>query len=246
MKKLIVFTLCLLVLVGCSSKKPQSAALTDKQKVEMKSNQKRYQKRLKNVPVIESGEMQKALTTVPTGYNDENMNLKALKKANRYVVVAQVLNLTPMIGMSIAPETKATLYIKKVIGGDQKLLGKTVKTTFSGGLAQVKDLYTSYGFKDPKKIVYYPSETFPIPAIKTTVIMGLGNFLPENQGQRKTYQKFGLTTKNYYPITNSETTFWIKKNGKFQLNNPAFYENKAAKKYPNILKVTAQLNQLEK
>ncbi|WP_334352263.1 hypothetical protein [Companilactobacillus sp. HBUAS56257] len=246
MKKLIVFTLCLLVLVGCSSKSPQSAALTDKQKIEMKSNQKRYQKRLKNVPVIESKQMQKALTAVPTGYNDENMNFKALKKANRYVVVAQVLNLTPMIGMPIAPETKATVYIKKVISGNQNLLGKTIKTTFSGGLTQVKDLYTSYGFKDPKEIVYYPSEIFPIPPIKSTVIMGLGKYFPENKGQAKTYRKFGLTRKNYYPITNSETTFWIRKNGKYKLNNPAFYENKAAKKYPNILKVTAQLNQLEK
>lgn len=243
-KLLMITILSLILLSGCN--KPishDSIAQQGQRKSEIKVNQKRWQGRLEKVKVIDQPNFKKAFTTVPNGYDDESMSLQSLKNANQFVVKGQIVNLNSMIGRPLAPETKATIYIEKIISGDKSLENKTIKTVFAGGFARVRDLYSSFGINNPQEVVYYPSETFLIPKIGTQVIMGIKKFRPENIGQKKLYKRFNLNTNNFYTINNPETTFWVKSHHKYKLNNPAFYQEKSQYKFKNIYKLTNRFNQ---
>lgn len=248
MKKIFgLLALLTLVLAGCSSQKqPQD---TKEQTKLIQKNKKVWNNKLKKVQVIKfPGEK---IISVPSGYNDEDMSLARFKSGSQLVVKARVINLEPEPTRVLTPETKASIYIEKVIQGDKSLNNSTIKTEFSGGLIRaqnylvnVEGQYTGeqFGVKDPQTLVYGQTLTKPMPKIGQTVILGLNKFRAINEHQEKMYQKMGLTD-NFYTINNPEVTFWIKKNGKYRLNNPAFYQAKNQAKYTNIFKITKYFNQ---
>lgn len=245
-KVLLLALLSVFILTGCQAK--QTTDNTPAQRAEMISkNQKKWNVKVNSAKKIDQSALKKAFTTVPQGYDDTEMSWSRLKNGNRYLVEGQVINLQPMLGRSYLTETKATIYVKKVIGGDKSLQGKLVKTVLPGGLAEAKDAYLDvngqyigkqFGITDPKTLTYATDVTSPLPRIGQELVIGLGKYQPENANREQMYAKFGLTTKNFYPLNNQDVTFWVKKKGKFYLNNPAFTE----KKYPNLFKVTEILN----
>lgn len=248
MKKLLgLIVLLSLVLAGCSfQNQPQDSKTQTKM---IQKNKKVWNKKLKKAQKVEfPGEK---ILSVPSGYNDEDMSLSRFKNGSQLVVKARVVNLEPELKRVLTPETKASIYIDKVISGDKSLTHSTIKTEFSGGLIRAKNYlvniegqYTGkqFGIKDPQAIVYGQTLTKPMPKIGQTIILGLNKYRLTNDHQKKMYQKMNLTD-NFYIINNPEVTFWIKKNGEYRLNNPAFYQAQNQSKYSNLFKITKYLNQ---
>lgn len=131
----------------------------------------------------------------------------------------------------------------KFISGDKKLQGRTIKTVFAGGLTEGKYLYGDYGIRNQQEKIYYPSATFPMPKIGSRLILGIGNYHFESNEQKRMYRRFNLTSHNFYIVNNPETTFWIKTNGKYRLNNPAFNNSAAKHEFKNIYKLTDKWNE---
>lgn len=237
--------LSLFVLTGCQNQPSthEQKIKTEQRNKTIRTNQKKWNKKLKNIKVLDQNEFKNAFVKIPNGYDDESTSLKNLKNGNKYLIKGQLIDLEGMIGRPIAPETEATIYVSKVISGDKKLQGKTIKTVFAGGLTKGKYLYSDYGIKNRQETIYYPSATFPMPQIGSQLIMGIGNYHPDSTQQEKMYKKFGLSQNNFYTINNPETTFWVKTNGKYQINNPAFNNSAAKHKFKNIYKLTDKFNQ---
>jgi len=254
MKKLswVFLALGLLLLAGCSANNQKSKQAERQLQQTIQKNKIAWNKQKHAAVNINHKNYDRYVTQVPSGYQDDDMSLNRFKNGSQLVVQAQVVNLQPEMGRLVT-ETKATIHIQKVISGDKDYQNKTVKTEFSGGLSKAKDYFHSiegeyvgadYGIKDPKTIVYTTEPNIPMPKIGQTIIIGLNRFKPENKAQRVMYQKHGLTTKNFYVIDNPEVTYWVKRNGEFKLNNPAFVKADNKGKYPNLHKVTKKLNDL--
>ncbi|WP_195701832.1 hypothetical protein [Companilactobacillus futsaii] len=234
MKKLLsLVALLSLILAGCSFQNQQQDSKEQTKLIQ--KNKKVWNKRLKKAQTVEfPGEK---IISVPAGYNDEDMSLTRFKNGSQLVVKARVIDLKPELKRVLTPETKASIYIDKVISGDKTLQYSTIKTEFSGGLIHAKNYlvniegqYTGeqFGIKNPQAIVYGQTLTKPMPKIGQTIILVL------NKRQ---------SSKNFYVVNNPEVTFWIKRNDKYRLNNPAFYQVQNQSKYSNIFKITKYLNQ---
>jgi len=247
-KVIIITMLSLIFLAGCTAKSNpvhQDTKQEQQQRArKIVTNQKIWNQRIKKARKLNQAQFKKDLVTVPFRYNDEEMSWARFKGGNQFVIVGQVLNLTPLLNQTLAPETKASIYVKNVINGDKTLQGKTIQTEFSGGLIKAGDLYKNFGVDDPKMIVYDQKPTFPMPKIGNEVIMGVNKYQPENDGQQANYRKANLTVNNFYPLNNSEVTFWFKHRGKFKLDNPAFDQKGADKEYKNLFRLTKKLNDL--
>ena len=252
MKKLswLIVTLSLLLIAGCSAKNNDAKQQEQKLQQTIRKNQKVWNKQKKLAVNIDHKGYAPFISQVPTGYNDEDMTLSHFKNGSKLVVKAQVVNLEQE-HPSLVTETKATIYIEKVISGNKAYQGRTIKTEFSGGLSTAKYQLTSiegnyvgakFGIKDPKTPVYLSNPNIPMPNIGQKIIVGLNKFHPESEAEKKTYQKNGLTTKNFFVISNPEVTYWVQKNGKFKLNNPAFYKDENKHRYPNLNKITKSFN----
>jgi len=252
MKKLswLIVTLSLLLIADCSAKNNDAKQQEQKLQQAIRKNQKVWNKQKKLAVNIDHKGYAPFISQVPTGYNDEDMTLSHFKNGSKLVVEAQVINLERE-HLSLVTETKATIYIEKVISGNKAYQGRTIKTEFSGGLSTAKYQLTSiegnyvgakFGIKDPKTSVYLSNPNIPMPNIGQKIIVGLNKFHPESEAEKKTYQKNGLTTKNFFVISNPEVTYWVQKNGKFKLNNPAFYKDENKHRYPNLNKITKSFN----
>lgn len=243
-----MLVLCAILLVGCSAKNNQTKQQAQKLQQTIQKNQKVWQKEKATAVNVNQKDFVPFEATIPTGYHDEDMSLVRFKNGSQLVVQAQVVNLQSE-KPAIVTRTKATIYIKKVLAGNKEYQNKTVKTEFSGGLTTAKFKYTNldgkyvglqYGIKSSKTKVYSDNPNSPIPKIGQEIVVGLNKFQPENEHDRKIHCKNDLTTKNFYLINNPDVTYWVKKSGKYQLNNPAFSQVKS--KYPNLNKITQQLN----
>jgi len=247
-KVVVIMIMSIFLFAGCSQQKQpteQDSKVEQQQRVkQIRSNRKIWNNKVSKATRINQTKFKQTFTTIPTGYNDDEMSLTRLRSGNQAVLEGQVINLTPMLDRGLAPETKATIYVRRVVSGDKSLQGQTIETEFSGGLTQAQDLYKDFGINDAKTIVYDEKTTFPMPKIGSLVVMGVGKYQPASDEQQASYKKYGLTTKNFYPLNNSEVTFWIKSRGKFKLNNPAFSEKSVQNKYKNIFEVTKELNQM--
>lgn len=255
MKKslLVVLLLSLVLLTSCGLKHNQSQSSIEQQKRTqlIKKNRSIWNKKVKAAKNVNQPNYDKYLVQIPEGYDDESMSLKRLKNGNQNLIVGQVLNLQPEFGRLFVIETKATVYVKKVISGDTSLKGKTIKTEFSGGLSKAKDYFNTFegeyvgaefGVPDKKTIIYSDSPTKPMPGIGDQIIVGIKHYKPESEARKKMYLNYGLTTENFYVLENPETTFWVKKKKSYRLNNPAFYLKENSSKIKNMLKLTEQLN----
>lgn len=254
MKKilLVLSFLTVLLISGCSLKQNQNTKMTQQQQSKLiKHNQKIWDKKVQAAKNINSPNYDRYVTVIPQGYNDEDMSLKRFKNGNQLAVEARVINLQPEIDRLSDTQTKATILIEKVLAGDKKLQGKTIKTEFTGGLTTAGDYFISIegnyegdqmGFPDKKTSIYTTTATKPMPKIGQRVILGLKRYQPENKYRRALLKKNGLTTKNFYVIQNPEATMWVKENGKYRVNNPAFYLKENKTKVKNMMKLTAKLN----
>lgn len=249
MKKLLGLIMAIsLILTGCSFQNNQRTNSKEQTQLIQKNKKVWKQKVKKSKTVKFPGEQ---IITVPTAYNDEDMSWSRLKSGNQLLVKAKVINLQPELKRVLTPETKASIYIEKVISGDNSFEGKTVKTEFSGGLIYAKNYlvnvegqYTGdqFDIKNPQTIVYGKKGTKPMPQIGQTIVVGLNKYRANNEHRKKMYQDLGLS-KDFYTLNNPEVTFWIKKNGNYRLNNPAFYQKGNRAKYPHIFKITKHLDQ---
>lgn len=258
MKKLVALALFTSILAiglsGCQNNSTSQSKIEQQKRTKLiQKNKEVWDKKVKKAKNVDHPNYDKYLINVPEHYNDEEMSFSRLKNGNQFVIAGQVINLQPEFGLLFMTETKATIYVEKVISGDKKLQGKTIKTEFSGGLAKAKDYFNSVegtyegdseGVPDPKTIVYSTNPNVPMPKIGSHFIVGMKRYKPSSEYRAdKLYKKYGLTTKNFYVINNPEVTYWIKKGGEYRLNNPAFYQKKNANKYPQIFKLTKKLNQ---
>ncbi|CAJ1191023.1 hypothetical protein [Companilactobacillus nantensis] len=253
MRKLswLILGLGVLLLAGCSVKNNQTEQQAQKLQQTIRKNQKVWQKQKSAAVNVNQKDLAPFVATIPTGYHDEDMSLSRFKNGSQLVVQAQVVNLQAE-KPTLVTETKTTLYIKKVLAGNKDYQGKTIKTELSGGLTTAKFKYTSlegeyigkqYGVKNPQTEVYNDNPNSPLPKIGQTIIVGLNPFRPENEHDLKQHQENGLTTKNFYVINNPDVTYWVKRDGKYQLNNPAFSKRDNVKKYPNLNGLSKYFNQ---
>lgn len=237
-----------LVLTGCSFQNNPQISSKEQTKL-IQKNKKNWKQKVKQAKTVKfPGD---EIVTVPLAYNDENMSWKRLKTGNQLVVKAKVIDLQPELKRVLTPQTKALIYVEEVISGDEALKKTTIKTEFSGGLIYAKNYLVNvegqymgeqFNIKNPKTIVYGNVATKPMPKIGQTIVVGLEKFHADNENKKKLYQDLGLS-KNFYTINNPEVTFWVKKDGAYHLNNPAFYQKGNRAKYPHILKITKYLNQ---
>ncbi|MBL3531497.1 hypothetical protein JMJ99_08965 [Companilactobacillus zhachilii] len=246
----IALVLSILLLVGCSSKNNQVKQQAQKLERTIQKNQKVWQKKKFAAVNVNQKDLVPFVATIPTGYHDEDMSLSRFKNGSQLVVQAQVVNLQAE-KPTLVTKTKATIYIKKVLVGNEDYQGKTIKTELSGGLTTAKFKYASlegeyvgkqYGFKNPQAKVYSDNPNSPLRKIGQTIIVGLNRFRPESDHDLKQHQANGLTPNNFFVINNPDVTYWVKNNGKYQLNNPAFLKN-SIKKYPKLNGLSKYFNQ---
>ena len=179
MKRILgLIALLSLVLASCSFQNQPRASKAPTELIQ--KNKKIWNKKLKKVQTVEfPGEK---ILSVPSGYKDEDMSWARFENGSQLVVKARVINLEPELKRVLTPETKASIYIDKVISGDKSLAHSTIKTEFSGGLIRAKNYlvniegqYTGkqLGIKDPQAIVYGQTLTKPMPKIGQTIVLGL-------------------------------------------------------------------------
>lgn len=252
-KVLLVLSFLAVILVsGCSLKQSQSTKMTQQQQSKLiKHNQKIWNEKIRAAQNIDNPNYDQYVTVIPQGYNDEDMSLKRFKSGNQLAVKARVLNLQPEVDRLLNTQTKATILIEKVLTGNKELQGKTIKTEFTGGLTTAGNYFISVegnyegdqvGFPNKKTSIYTTTATKPMPKIGQRIILGLKRYQPENKYRQAMLKKNGLTTKNFYVIQNPEATMWVKENGKYRVNNPAFYLKENKTKVKNMMKLTAKLN----
>ncbi|MFH5811141.1 hypothetical protein [Companilactobacillus sp. FL22-1] len=246
MKKIIwlIMGVMLLSLSSCTNQSPSSAPAVKT----IRQNKTKWNRRLRQAVDLDK-KISDQTPTIPPAYDDSSMSWQRLTAGNQLLVKAQVVNLQPELGRLVT-ETKATIYIEKVISGDKSWQGKTIKTEFSGGLARVKDyvnVFTDkdttkdFGFDDPNTIIRASDPSIPMPQIGQKIIIGLNRFRAENENQKKMYQHFGLSRKNFFVINNPQVTYWTQESKTYRLNNPAFLKGNL-KKYPNLKRITERLN----
>ncbi|MQS76565.1 hypothetical protein [Companilactobacillus halodurans] len=251
-KILLVFLFVIFALAaGCQHQNKREINQTEQAQL-VKKNREVWNKKVKSSKKVQLNAPNDDIVSVPSGYDDTNMSLSRLKNGNQYLVKAKVMNLQPEWKRPFTPETKASIFVEKVISGDKSIQNSTIKTEFSGGLSTAEYCFNDiegrylgedFGIDDPKTVIYMKNQTEPMPKIGSTVILGLEKFRPDDKYHEKLYKKYGLTKENFFTINNPEVTYWIKKHGRFKLNNPAFYQKENRNSNPNIFKLTKKLNE---
>ncbi|OVE97373.1 hypothetical protein [Companilactobacillus bobalius] len=158
--------------------------------------------------------------------NYKGITLDQFKRQNRYVVKGKVLNLQKIKWLSPQPETKLTLKIDQVISGNKGLKGKRVYLNFPGGFGRERDIYAQP--TKPNNEIFYQIPNAPIPEIGSKVICGL--LSDEHHTNSQLDQLY---------LSDVEHTFWVKRNGQYELNNPAF---KKVKRDLAIFQLTKEFN----
>lgn len=117
LKVLFVMIMSVFLLSGCQNKPSthNQRVKTEQRNNTIKINQKNWNKKLKDVKVLDQNEYKNAFIKIPKGYDDTATTLKNLENGNQYLIEGQLINLTSMISRPIAPETKATIYVSKVL-----------------------------------------------------------------------------------------------------------------------------------
>jgi len=164
--------------------------------------------------------------------NYDGITFDQFKYNNTYVVEATILDFHKIKWVANMPKTKMTVRIDRVISGNKSIEGKRLYLNFPGGFARERDIYTSskgtISTTDPDKIIFYKIPNTPLPEIGSKIITGLRNDV------KHVKQQFD----SLY-ISDVEHTFWVKRNRKFELNNPAF---QTANRSLDIFKLTDELN----
>lgn len=158
--------------------------------------------------------------------NYKGITLDQFKHQNRYVVKGTVLNLQKIKWLSPQPETKLTLKVDQVISGNKGLKGKRVYLNFPGGFGRERDVYAQT--TNPDNEIFYQIPNAPIPEIGSKIICGL--LSDEHHTNSQLDQLY---------LSDVEHTFWVKKNGQYELNNPAF---KRVKRDLAIFQLTKKFN----
>jgi len=193
------------------------------------------------------------LMNVPGNYDDSKMSLESLKKGKGSLIKGKLINLEKIVGFKYGSRTKATILVEKVIYGKKSLENKIIKTEFDGGMSLAKDKYVSpegqyvgdkYGIKSPDETIYSENPKFPIPKIGSFLILKIHRYQPDNKYQLDIYNQNVLNERNFYTVERSDTIFWVRKRGQFRLNNPGFFKPESEHKYPNLNKITHDLNKL--
>lgn len=262
-KKIIICSMiifCVLPIIACStqSQKLPSTKEDSSLKTEIRSNKKKWNNKVKNVPTVDYARLNSITDSIEDNHLNFSLQLvKGLKDSNltestffkkNTVINATVINFNEMKGKVIGPTTEVTILVNKVLSGRKSLEGRTIKTEFRGGLTKVEYLYTdpegnyygeNYGFNDPNAKVYAYSPAFPVPKIGSKIVTQVVNFSTVSKGQRENYKNmYKLTPKNFYPMSDPYVLFWIKKGNKYQPNNPGYtnIQNK------EINKITKKIN----
>lgn len=251
---------CILSITACStqSQKFSNAKEESFLKAEIKSNKKKWNNKIKNVPIvnrpnfdptsesIENDHMNFSLELVK-GLKDSKLTESTFFKRNT-VINATIINFEEMKGKTIGPTTEVTIHVNKVLSGEKSLEGRTIKTEFGGGLTKTEYLYTDfegnyhgsdYGYDDPNTKVFAANSAFPMPKIGSKFVTQVVNYSTISDGQRQNYKtKYNLTPKNFYPIRDPYVLFWVKKGKKYQPNNPGY----ANVQNDEINKITNRIN----
>lgn len=220
-----LLTLGLIVLItGCSKQTtgtdlPEKINLGTNSKTRLEQNQYNWRHQVSQVRIVK-----RQYFEITDNY--KGITLDHLKRQNRYVVKGKVLNLQKIKWLSPQPETKLTLKIDQVISGNKGLKGKRVYLNFPGGFGRERDIYAQP--TKPNNEIFYQIPNAPIPEIGSKVICGL--LSDEHHTNSQLDQLY---------LSDVEHTFWVKRNGQYELNNPAF---KKVKRDLAIFQLTKEFN----
>ncbi|GEO64835.1 hypothetical protein [Companilactobacillus nantensis] len=205
------------------------------------TNQKKWRKHIAKADVIHSDEFANQSTSVST-------SLEQLQNHSQTVIQGTVYNLQKMHSPEGMSYTKATIYVDRVISGDESIKDKNIYLALDGGLVSYDCWYAKNIGKnmDPKHEILVQNDEFPLPTIGSKVITGLvPNHLNETNAYNTALKQSGFTINNSYAIDNPQYDFWVKKPKatKYQLNNPKLRKFTSNQRTKQLQKLTVLINQ---
>ncbi|HIY93343.1 hypothetical protein [Companilactobacillus sp. HBUAS56275] len=215
----------LLALSGCSKQEsnndlPEKINLETNVRTRLQQNRYNWRHQVNQTKIIN-----RQFLDIADDYS--GITLEQFKHQNRYVIRATVLNLQKIKWIAPQPETKLTLKVDQVISGNKGLEGKRLYLNFPGGFGRERDIYAQP--TNPDSEIFYHIPNSPLPEIGSKVICGLISDVHHNNDRL-----------DQLHISDVEHTFWVKRKGKYELNNPAF---KKVKRNLAIFELTTEFNE---
>lgn len=204
-------------------------------------NRKIWQRNLAKADVIHSDEFANQSTVAST-------SLEQLQNHSQTVIQGTVFNLQKMHSPEGMSYTKATIYVDRVISGDESLQNKNIYLALDGGLVSYDCWYAKNigKTKDPNHEMLIKNDEFPLPMIGSKVITGLvPNHLDEPSAYNAALKQSGFTINNSYAVDSPRYDFWVKepKASKYKLNNPKLRKITHNQRTKQLQKLTVLLNQ---
>ncbi|MQS90165.1 hypothetical protein [Companilactobacillus mishanensis] len=241
MKRIIMLILLALIipLSGCGkSSSPKAEA-----------SQLSWEKQTKNLKIVHTIESS-------GDYNGSVNTLEGMEKiqSDSSFIKAKVLDLNPVKYYKnpkksmemFGPNTKITVHVDKVIGGDKKLENKTINLNVPGGITTYNKTFE--GQNNPSKKDYpvlEQDDNEPFPTRNSEIILSIQPTDWTYDVQSLTLDKNGFKKGTTFAPVMSAIHFWIKHPGddKFVLNNSLIKNKQAVEAAPQNNELTEQINQ---
>lgn len=207
----------------------------------IRKNRKIWQRSTAKAEVIHSDEFTNKSMVAST-------SLEQLQNHSQTVIQGTVINLQKMHSPEGMSYTKATVYVDRVISGDDSLCGKSIYLALDGGLVSYDCWYAKNigKSKDPNHEMLIKNDEFPLPVIGSKIITGLvPNHLDEPSAYNAALKESGFTINNSYAVDSPRYDFWVKdsKSAKYQLNNPKMRKITNNQRARQLQRLTVLINQ---
>lgn len=146
----LIIIFCTAFTSACSkqSQKLSNSKEESSLKAEIKSNKKKWNNKVKKVPVVNYPKLNSASESIENNHLNFSLQLiKGLKSSNlnrstffkhNTVISATVVNFEEMKDKTIGPTIEVTILVNNVLSGQQSLGGHTIKTEFGGRIDKGK------------------------------------------------------------------------------------------------------------
>lgn len=262
----ILFTSFILFLLcsGCSIRNKDSEIANDKLNYQMSYNSKKWDESVKKgleVSAFPNKYDPKEIIFLHNNFSLETVDgLKSISlthsdlfKSRETVIEGKVINLQPMKDKLSPTTTKATILINKTLSGKNITPGNQIYTEFGGGIDTANSAFSDAEGnyiggpnlpKNPESKVFVKNPAFPLPTIGDKIVTKIHSYNPVNENQMKLYKnKYGLERKNFYIIKDPYIFFWIKRNNKYELNNPFLHAKIFSEYLTYLTDITNDINQ---
>lgn len=247
MKKTLMILMALALFLPLSACAIHKRTTPDVKKLTLiQKNQQKWHKKIADLPIEHAKGLGNNSSRVPTSMAD-------MKKNSPLVIQGTISNLETMKSSDNMAYTKATIYLNKILAGDQSLQGQSIYTAMNGGITSTNSYFRNMNqTREANHDILVQFQEYPTPKIGAKIIVGM--YLTEEPREMKVQNDYlkAMKESNFdfaktYDLKDVQYGLWVKNPGdkSYHLNNPKALDRLA--KEPDqqqaLEKFTDELNQ---